>query len=61
MIAKQGDRAGLDLAHDRIDGKAGVGSVADIVAEKNEASNSSAARMIKAGLKGLTIGVDIAE
>jgi hypothetical protein len=61
VIAKQRDRASLDLAHDRIDGKAGIGTVANVIAEKNEAPDTGTTRVIKARLKRLAIGVDIAE
>jgi len=49
------------MARDRIDDIAGVGAVADIVAEEDEALHMHPPRVVEAGVERLPIGVDVGE
>ena len=61
MVAEQGHRAAFDLAHHRVDRKAGVGAVADVVAEKDETIDAAAACVVEACLERFAVGVNVAE
>ena len=57
VIAQQADLA----LHDHVDALAGIGAVADQVAEAVDLGDSLAADVGKHGLEGLEVAVDIAD
>ena len=63
VVVIAADRAGAvcDQRHGRRHGPFRIGAVADVIAEQNEAPRASGARVVKAGGKGLTVGVDVGE
>jgi hypothetical protein len=61
MIAEQGHRAGLDLAHHRVHCERRVRAIADIVAEKNEATDAGTTGVLETRFERFAVGVNVAE
>jgi len=61
MVAEQGERAGRHIGHGEIDHRAGIGAIADEVAEQHEALGAPAAGMVEAGAEGLEIAMHIGQ
>src|SRR6478609_2357021 len=55
------ERVGGDLAHDCVDRETGVGAIANVVTQKNEAAYAGTFRMRERGLERFPVGVNIAE
>ena len=60
IAAERNGSAGNEVPH-KVDDVAGIGSVADVVAEEDHSVGPGALRMRKAGVDGLAVSVDVGE
>ena len=61
MVAKERQGARFDLAHNRVDDEARIGTVADVVAKKDKAADPGPPGMAESRLERFPIRVNVTE